>query len=91
MPEINKVVNKKQPYTPQNLLHNAAYHLNQGELAVASECLWLCGSLALKRYSQAVNNGGDKTKGRKKKDKFIDKIVHEYGKEIRPHWNSLSK
>uniref|UniRef100_A0A914E8H9 Uncharacterized protein n=1 Tax=Acrobeloides nanus TaxID=290746 RepID=A0A914E8H9_9BILA len=43
------------PATPQSFLDTALYHLSQSSGALSSECLWLCGSLALKNF--CISNG----------------------------------
>uniref|UniRef100_A0A914CGB8 Uncharacterized protein n=1 Tax=Acrobeloides nanus TaxID=290746 RepID=A0A914CGB8_9BILA len=43
------------PATPQSFLDTALYHLSKSSGALSTECLWLCGDLALKNF--CISNG----------------------------------
>lgn len=52
--DVNQLTGEIVPATPQSLLDDAVYNLKQNNGLLASECLWLCGSLALKNFLLAL-------------------------------------
>ena len=79
------------PSTPQSLLGAAVYHLSKQSGSIASESLWLCGSLSLKNF--CIANGLD-PKSHNSKNRvvgYLKKSLNLIGSPFESAWNALQE
>lgn len=77
------------PATPQSLLDSAVYHLWKQSGLLASESLWLCGSLAIKNFG--FKNGFDPKRHTSKNRivSFLKRSFNEFRPQLTSSWNNL--
>lgn len=79
---------KNKHSTPQSLLDDAVYHFNGGKGMLASDSIWLCGSLALKNFALAKGHQMGSHGG---KTAFVFDISEQSGEEILSLWKYLER
>lgn len=84
---MSQLTGRTVPPTPQSLLDDAVYSLGKKNGDMASECLWLCGSLALKNFSIAY---GKDVKGHQAKNLLVTLISKQFGEDIFAPWSLLN-
>lgn len=85
--DVNQLSDRTIRATPQSLLDDAVFNLNQNNSVLASECLWQCGSLALKNFALANHL---ELRNEQAENYLVDFIIEQCGKAIWTPWIYLN-